>query len=216
MRPPAVSDVKRYMYPVIDAAKAAGVEHIVFLSLMGVEDNRYVPHHKIEKYILASALGYTFLRPSFFMQNLSATHRADILAHNDIFVPAGKGKTSFIDVRDIAEVGAKALIEDGHLNQAYELSGNEALDYYQAAAIFTEVLGRKITYPNPSIFRFAFRMRKRGMQWGFIGIMIALYTVAKLGLAAKVTGELERLLGKKPITFRQFAQDYKSTWMPAG
>ena len=72
---------------------------------------------------------WTFLRASFFMQNLSTTHRDDIRERGDVFVPAGKGKTSFIDVRDIADVAVKALTEPGHENKAYPLTGDVALNY---------------------------------------------------------------------------------------
>ena len=89
------------------------------------------------------------------MQNLSTIHRGDIRDTNKIFIPAGKGKTSFIDVRDIAATAVKVMTEPGHENKAYALTGNKALDYYQVAEIFTHVLGRQIVYTNPSIFKFA-------------------------------------------------------------
>ncbi len=69
MRPPAISDTKRYIDPVIAQAKASGVSQIVFLSLLGAEKNRVVPHAGIEKSILASGVPYTFLRPSFLKQD---------------------------------------------------------------------------------------------------------------------------------------------------
>lgn len=213
VRPPAISNVKKFIYPFIDACREAGIKHIVFLSLMGVESNPVTPHYKIEKYILRSGIPYTFIRPSFFMQNLSTTHREDIRNHNEIFVPAGKGKTSFIDVRDISEISALVLTHAGHMNKAYELSGSEALDYYQAAELFTKVLGRKIVYTNPSILSFFLRMRKKKTPLAFILVMIALYTVTKLGLAKKVTFEVKRLLGRDPISFEQFISDNKSFWI---
>ena len=66
------------------------------LSLIGVENNRVVPHYKIKQHMLKSGLEYTFLRPSFFMQNLSTTHREEIKDQSEIFVTAGRDKTSFI------------------------------------------------------------------------------------------------------------------------
>jgi uncharacterized protein YbjT (DUF2867 family) len=181
--------------------------------VLGAEKNPVIPHHGIEKIILNSGIPYTFLRPGYFMQNLSTTHRDDICLHNQIFVPAGKGKTSFIDIRDIAEVAALAFTEAGHLTKAYELTGSEALDYYQVANLFTQLLGRKIEYTRPTIFKFYREMNKRGVPNGFTLVMIALYTVASLGMAAKVTTEVETLLGRKPITFRQFIEDNKACWM---
>ena len=129
MRPPQISDIPRYITPAIVAAKQAGVQQIVFLSLLGVEKNTIVPHAKVEAAILAAGVPYTFLRPSFFMQNLSTTHRDEIRDGSEIFVPAGHGATSFIDARDIAAVAALALTEDGHANKAYPLTGSAALTY---------------------------------------------------------------------------------------
>jgi len=147
------------------------------------------------------------------MQNLSTTHRREIVERNEIFVPAGNGRTSFIDVRDIAEVAALALSSDAHRNQAYELTGSEALTYYEIADILTEVLGRRITYKDPSMLRFLWRKRiQEDMPLGFVTVMIALYTVAKLGKAAGLTDTLPHLLGRPPITFRQFAEDYRAVW----
>ena len=213
VRPPAIADVKRYMAPAIAAAQRAGVEQVVFLSLLGVERNRWAPHYGIEQELRASGMDWTFLRASFFMQNLNTVHRDDIRDGNDIFVPAGQGKTSFIDVRDIAAIGARALVTDEHRNQAYPLTGNMALSYGDVAGIFSDVLGRPIRYSSPSILAFAARMRARGHLWSFIFVMIRIYTTARLGLAAAVTPDTENLLGRPPITVRQYVEDYKRCWM---
>ncbi len=214
VRPPDIADVKTYVRPVIQAAKNAGVEHIVFLSLLGVENNPIVPHYTIEKDLMASGMSWTFLRASFFMQNLNTTHRREIRDENMLMMPAGHGKTSFIDGRDIAAVGVKALIESGHENKAYALTGSEALDYFTVADMLTDVLGRKITYRNPSIIAFARRMKAGGNPWAYVLVTTALYTTARLGMAAKITDETERLLGRPPIRMRQYIEDYKQTWMP--
>ena len=213
MRPPALSQVKTYMYPAIDSAIASGVEQIVFLSILGAESNPIVPHAKVEKYIQSVGIPYTFLRASFFMQNLSTTHRQDIQERNEIFLPAGKGKTSFIDVRDIAAVAVKALTESGHSDRAYSLTGSEALDYYQVAEIFTEVLGKPILYKNPSILKFAISMYKRGLEPQFIAVMIGIYTTAKLGFAGKLTTDTQEILQRAPISMRQFVEDYRGCWV---
>lgn len=213
MRPPQISDIPRYITPAIVAAKQAGVQQIVFMSLLGVEKNPVVPHAKVEAAILEAGMPYTFLRPSFFMQNLSTTHRDEIRDGSEIFVPAGHGATSFIDARDIAAVAALALTEDGHANKAYPLTGSAALTYDQVAEIMTAVLGRPIRYRNPSIPAFIARRRARGEALAFILVMCAIYTTARLGLAKYVTNDTERLLGRAPITLRQFVEDYRETWM---
>lgn len=212
MRPPALSQVKTYMYPAIDSAIASGVEQIVFLSVLGAESNPIIPHAKVEKYIQSVGIPYTFLRASFFMQNLSTTHRQDIQERNEIFLPAGKGKTSFIDVRDIAAIAVKALTESGHSDRSYSLTGSEALDYYQVAEIFTEVLVKPVLYTNPSIFKFAISMYKRGLEPQFIAVMIGIYTTAKLGFAGKLTTDTQEILQRAPISMRQFVEDYRGCW----
>jgi uncharacterized protein YbjT (DUF2867 family) len=214
MRPPDIADVKTFVRPVIQTARAAGVEQVVFLSLLGVDNNPIVPHHTIEKDLMASGMAWTFLRASFFMQNLNTTHRAEIKDENSLFMPSGHGKTSFIDGRDIAAVGAMSLAEKGHENKAYALTGSEALDYFNVADIFTGVLGRKITYLNPSVFTFARRMKAKGNPWAYVLVTSALYSTARFGMAAKITDELERLLKRPPIQMRQYVEDYRAMWMP--
>ncbi len=79
------------------------------------------PHHKIEKIIRELEIPYTFIRPSFFMQNLNTTHQKDIKENHDLFIPAGKSKTSFIDTRDIGEVAVTCLTDGHYLNQELRL-----------------------------------------------------------------------------------------------
>lgn len=100
MRPPAIDDVRRYLFPLIDASGEAGVRQIVFLSLQGVQANRKTPHHAVEAYLKKSGSPYTFLRPNFLMQNLSTTYADSVREHDEIFVPAGRSHTAFIDARD--------------------------------------------------------------------------------------------------------------------
>ena len=212
MRPPAISNIKRDMQPAIDYAVAAGVGHIVFLSLIGAERNRIVPHAKVEKLLLKSGVAWTMLRCGFFMQNLSTTHRADIVEYDDIFIPAGQGRTSFIDVRDIGAVATRTLTEAGHENIAYPLTGSEALTYSQVAVIMTEELGRRITYSDPSPLSYARRMRERGYASGYINVMNGIYLTTRLGMAAGVHPQTAELLGRPPITMRQYVRDHAASF----
>ena len=212
MRPPAISDVDKFFKPLIDYAQKVNVEQVVFLSLIGVEERTYVPHYKIEQLIKASNIDYTFLRASFFMQNLNTTHRTDLVTYNDIFIPAGQAKTAFIDTRDIGAVAAHILTTDGHQNKSYELTGKEAFTYDEVAHIFTEVLGRNITYSNPSLLHFARRMKRRGHPTSFVIVTTALYFVTRHGSAEKVTYDVNVLLGRDPISIEQYVQDYADYW----
>jgi uncharacterized protein YbjT (DUF2867 family) len=214
MRPPQMSDPKQ-MHPFVDAMRTAGIEQIAFLSVQGAGSNPFVPHHGIEQCLKRSGLAWTFLRPSFFMQNLSTTHRADICERDEVFVPAGRGKTNFIDVADIAEAIAVVLTTPGHLGRAYELTGSEALTYDQVADILSQECGRPITYPRPSAREFKSRMTAAGHDEDFVSVMASIYLIARVGMAAGTTDELEGLIGRKPTTLAQWAERNAECFAPA-
>lgn len=213
MRPPHLTNVQRDMNPSLDAAKLAGVSHVVFLSLIGIENAKYVPHYKVETYLQKINLQTTFLRCSFFMQNLNTTHRKEIKECDEIFVPVGNARTSFIDARDIGAVAALALTEEGHAGKNYDLTGSESLDYWEATRIMSDVLGRKIVYRNPNPFHFLVETMRRGTPLMFALVQVGLYTSTRFGMAEKVSPEVENLTGRKPILFRQYVIDYKNSWL---
>lgn len=213
VRPPAISNVERDIAPAVWSAVGAGVRQIVFLSIQGVENNPIVPHHKIEQLILKTGMDYTFLRCGFFMQNLSTTHRAEIRDENKIALPVGKARTSFIDVRDIAAVAVRTLTEDGHANQRYTLTGTEALDYYAVADRLSATLNRPIRYTNPSVLAFFKEQLAHGKKFGYALVVTGLYTITRFGNAKSVSHDVETILGRAPITFNQFAEDYQACWM---
>jgi uncharacterized protein YbjT (DUF2867 family) len=200
-------------HPAIEAAKRAGVKHVVFLSLIGIEKARFVPHYKVEQYLQEVAMQTTFLRCSFFMQNLNTIHRKEIKERSEIFIPVGKAKTSFIDVRDIGAVAAVVLTEKDHAGENYDITGSEGLDYWDVAQIMSEVLGRRINYRNPNPIHFLIETVRRGIPFRFAVVMLGLYTSTRFGMAEPITNEVERLIGRKPITFRQYVQDYRDDWI---
>ena len=212
VRPPQISRVKRDLLPAVDAALEAGVRQVVFLSLLGAEKNRLVPHRAVEDHLRESGAAWTFLRAGFFMQNLVTTHRSDIRDRGEIVVPAGRGRTSFVDARDIAAVAVAALAEPGHSGEAYDLTGPEALTYGEVADVLSDVLGREIRYRRSGLIRFVRHMHAQGHALPFVLVMGGIYTTARLGLAGRVTDTVARLLGRAPVGFRRFARDYRSCW----
>ena len=213
MRPPHISNIKRDMAPAIDAAKHAGIKYVVFLSVIGIEHMTFIPHFRVETYLREHNFQTTFLRCSFFMQNLSTTHRKEIKEHSEIFVPVGKAKTSFIDVRDIGAVAARILTEDKHAGKNYDLTGAEALDYWQATKILSETLGREIKYSNPSAFRYFIGTMRRGVSLSYALVVMGLYTSTRYGMAESVTDVVEKLTGRKPISFKKFTEDCRDVWL---
>jgi uncharacterized protein YbjT (DUF2867 family) len=133
MRPPRIADVQSHLFPVLDAANRRRIRQTVFLSLQGVQQNRATPHHAVEEYMRQVDTPYTFLRPNFFMQNLSTTYATEVRERGVVYVPAGRSFTAFIDARDIGRVAATTFTESGHTRKAYTLSGEQSLSYRDVA-----------------------------------------------------------------------------------
>ncbi|MBN2795244.1 MAG: SDR family oxidoreductase [Clostridia bacterium] len=212
VRPPELTDVKGIFEPFIDACKKQQVKHIVFLSLLGVEKNPFPPHHKIEKYIEASGMPYTFIRPSFFMQNLIEPHGKEIIELNEIFIPSGKAKISFIDAKDIGEIIARCLLNEEAKYQKYTITGKEAIDYYEVAEHMSRILKRKIIYSNPSLLKFRKKMIRNGLDKTFANVMMVLYLTTRMGMAKDVTSTAKTLLGRDPRTIEMFIDEHKEIW----
>jgi uncharacterized protein YbjT (DUF2867 family) len=208
--PPGTS-VKEVMPPLIEAAVDHGVKQVVFLSILGADKLRVVPHRSVEQMLEGSGMDWVFLRSAYFMQNLSGIHAPEIRERDEIFLPAGGGEIGLVDVRDVAEVAAKALLE-GHKNKAYSLTGPTALTFSEIADVFSDVLGRKITYANPGVLRFQREMRQRDVPGGLAAFMVIEYLMTKLGKSGLVTDEVERQLGRPATPLDKFVADFADCW----
>jgi uncharacterized protein YbjT (DUF2867 family) len=213
---PKPSTVKRWMKPFVDAAVAAGAQHIIYITVPGADRLRFVPHYGVERHIEASGVPYTFLRCSYFAQNLVrliSTHGVDIAEHDEVFIPAGKGAITFIDSRDVAEVVLDIVADPApHKNVTHLLTGPERLDFAAVASILTDVLGRPITYAKPGMPSFWRRLKRRGVTWDTIAFMTGVYTLTRFDKNDPQSGELPELLGRPATKFRTFAEDYKWRW----
>ncbi|MCT1364088.1 MULTISPECIES: SDR family oxidoreductase [unclassified Microbacterium] len=212
MRPPPIEDVERYLFPLIDAAMRLGIRQIVFLSLQGVEHNKGVPHYRVEKYLERIRAPYTFLRPNFFMQNLSTTYRGDIRDRDQIFLPAGHAFTAFIDAHDIGAVAAAVLTSSGHINKKYTLNGEQTLTYRNVAKILSDVLGRRIQYLRPSEDEYLARLAEEGYPKDYIDVQKMIYRVVRFNISAFPNRSVRRLTGRPATTFRKFAERERAAW----
>jgi len=209
VRPPALSRVRRDVVPALAAAVGAGVERVVFLSVIGADRNPLVPHARIESWLADAGLETTFLRASFFMQNLSTTHREEI-RDGRLAVPAGDGKTSLVDARDVAAVAVRTLREG--ITGAYDLTGPDALSYAEVCAVLSAALEHEVEYTDPSLPRFLVSRYRIEGDFAKTGVMAAIYTTARLGLADRVTDDVRSLLGRPPMDFRTFVRDNRTVW----
>jgi uncharacterized protein YbjT (DUF2867 family) len=214
LRPPHLGRPKTQMLPALEHARALGVEHVVLLSLQGAERNPVVPHATLERWLRRSGMSWTFVRASFFMQNLTTTHASDIRDRDQILLPAGDGSTAFVDAHDVAAVAAAALIDPAaHRNRAWTPTGPQALTYTEVASALSAALGRPITYPQPGLLAYARHARTvLKMPAGMVLVTTAIYTAARLGQADGLTDDVSNVLGRPPVSFDEFARREASTW----
>ncbi len=214
MRPPQISDTERFIRPFITAMAEARVDHVVFLSLMGV--NRAMPHWQVEQDLKSSGLAWTMLRPSFFSQNLGGAYRADIRDHDRIRLASGRGRTSFIDARDIAEVAARILTDPAeHSGRAYTLTGPEAIGYDRVASMLSAALGRPIMYERVGLLRYRRELMAQQLPTAFVNVQLLINVIARVGLAAKVDPTLPRLLERPARTLHDYIHDNGDLWQRA-
>ncbi|MGJ5815999.1 SDR family oxidoreductase [Paludibaculum fermentans] len=205
-------DAPALLRPVVECAKASGVQHIVFISAFGANFNEQAPLRVVEHIVMDSGVPYTILRPNFFMENFSEGFLAGgIKGTGGIHLAAGDGKTSFISVRDIAAV-ALAVFRDSLTGKELDLTGPEALDHLEAAKIVSEVSDRAVAYHALTEEQMVDGARGLGMPESAIGYLTVLYSVVRAGYAAPVTPVVEQVVGRKPITFRAFAQANVAAW----
>jgi uncharacterized protein YbjT (DUF2867 family) len=196
---------------VVDEAKRAGVKRIVKLSVIGAAEEGFTFarwHRAVEKYIEASGLGWTFLRPNGFMQNVVTYMGETIRSQSAIYSPAGNAAASHIDARDVGAVGARVLTDKGHEGKTYELTGPAALTYGQIAEILSRVLGRTIGYVPISPEQYRQAAVAAGTPEGYANALVDLNRYYLEGKASVVTPAVRQLTGRDAIPFEQFARDY--------
>ena len=215
VRPPAVVCMEATLLPFIDAAIESGIEHIVFLSVLGAATNKLVPHHAVEKHLAARSTSHTLLRPGFFAQNLGAAYREDIADEGRLFLPAGRGRVAFVDIRDVAELAA-IIFDDpcSHHGAAYTCTGPEAFSFEETARLMTDVVRRPIRYEAASIAGYVRHLHGRGLPLAQIAVQTVLHVGLRFGQLEKIDPTLERLLGRRPRTLATYVRECAELWNP--
>jgi len=215
---PTVSNQSQLEINVVDEAKKAGVKHIVKLSVLHAAGEEYTFarwHRAVEKAIEASGVTYTFVRPSGFMQNF-VNYSGDSIRNQGAFYGSGKeSRTSVVDVRDIAAVAVKALIEPGHENKAYELTGPEALTNDEIAKKLSAAIGKPVNYLDIPIEALRDGATSSGVPDFYADALVDLQKYYVAGKAEAVSGDVEKVTGRKPRKFDDFARDHAGDFRAA-
>jgi uncharacterized protein YbjT (DUF2867 family) len=202
---------------VAKAAKAAGVKHIVRSSGAGADPQAAFALPKlqgtIDQIFQDTGIATTFLRPAGFMQN-HAGFMAGMVKAGSVYGATADAPQSLIDVRDIAAVAATVLMHPLiHAGKAYTLTGGEALTDSQRVQILSQVLGRTVRFVEVSQEAGHTSMVQMGMPDAIVQWLDSLNAIVAAGYAAAISPDVQTLLGRAPIGFRQFAKDNQGAWL---
>lgn len=202
--PPLTLNLEQVLIPFIDFLKQKGIERVVYLSAFGNESlDGYLAFHSImENYLKESQLDFTILQPSFFSQNFKNYEYENLMERGITFNVAGDGKVGFVDTEDVGKVASKVLTEKGHAGKTYQLTGPELLSYHDAANILSEVLNKKIVYPNPTEEAYRVALKSGGAPDFIADYMIPVFGMIRNGTVGRLTNDVEKILGKKPTDLR--------------
>jgi uncharacterized protein YbjT (DUF2867 family) len=213
LMPPGYTNQDVLAAPLFAAARERGLKKVVFMTAMGANADPNAPMRKAEIALEQSGIPYNIIRPNWFMQNFNSFWIQGILEQGKIFLPVGDAKGSFIDARDIAAVAATLLTSDTFANRDFDLTGAESLDHHEVAAILSEVTGKTITYQEVSPEAMRSNLLAAGLPADYSEFLLLILSFFKLGYSAAVLPTIEEITGKAPISFRQYAQDYRQAWL---
>lgn len=184
------SDVRRF---VMLSAQNDPESDIYFLRRTG----------ELEQIVEATSVPWTFIRPDWFMQNFIG-----LSAGGMVIFPDDPGKTSFVDVRDVAEIVIKLLTEDGHVHRTYSITGPEAFTFKGATKRIAETLGRDIPFTPITREQMRSALLDAGYEEWSADMNAEMTKVLEPGLNFSPSNDLEFLIGRKPRSIESFAADH--------
>ena len=201
-----------------DAAKKAGIKHLVKLSVIGAvsKGGTFMDwHRQAEEQIEASGVPFTFLRCNGFFQNMINYNAGTIQSQNAFYSAMQDARVSHVDLRDIGAVAVKTLTTAGHEGKAYDITGPETLTNAEMAATLSKVLGRTITCVDlpPADLRQA--MIGMGIADWYADALLDLYRFYRTGAGSAVSDSVEKITGRKAGTFEAFAREFAGRFQKA-
>lgn len=159
---------------------------------------------QVERVVRDSGLGWTILRPSWFMQVFTDQrfYRLPILDEGELPFASGGTSVSWIDARDIAAVAERALLDDGQVGQVHELSGPESLSLPRTAELLGRAVGRPVVHREETVEEAA-----AGLDGFDRELTVLTFDRVRAGVFAGVTDVVERVTGRPATTLEQFLAD---------
>ena len=204
-------DIARRDAAAAQAARSAGVKRIVKLSAMGARSETSTAelgswHAAGEAAVRASGVAFTFVQPAGFMTNALAW-AASIKAEGVVRASTGEGRIAMIHPGDIASVAARALTSDDFEGESLPITGPQALTYAEMTAALGSAIDRELVFQPISDAEARARLVDHGMPDAVANALVGLWQSVRDGRVAGVTDTVERVLGRKPLTFAQWARE---------
>ena len=202
MRPPQLTDARLFeRFLSVFPRKT----RVVFLSVQGAEVKSYLPHAKIEKRIRAMGFAHVFVRPGYFMDNLTTSLLAEIQRNSRIYLPAGKLELDWVSARDVAEICANALIGKVQAESVNAIS-DQRFGFAEICQRVNQTLGTEIRYEPASLFGYIVHGRKAAKPWSFILVMLLLHYLPRFGRGQpRAVGDISGILERPAESIETFA-----------
>lgn len=197
----------------IQAARRSGSPTIVRLSAKAVRNMPgalpwvLVQHAEIDGELRASGVPYTILKPHNFMQNTLMAAQT-VASEGIVYMPFKDGKVGMIDVRDIAELAAKVLTEDGHQGQTYTLTGPASISFHDVASGLSKVLCKEVRYIDVPLEAAREAMISMGLSEWFADALGEYTTAFGEGYGDFTTNDVEQVTGHPARSYETFARDF--------
>jgi uncharacterized protein YbjT (DUF2867 family) len=206
----------------LNLAREAGVERIVYLSVIHSDIYVNVPHfagkHAVERMIEQMGLPATILRPAYFINN-DASLRDVLLGHGVYPMPIGSKGLAMVDARDIAEVAAIELLRRDRAPEPLpldriELVGPDLLTSATVTATWSEILGRPIVYGGDDTAAFEQALKSRMPSWAAYDMRVMADRFQSDGMLPEggATERLTAILGRPLRSYRDFAREMAAVW----
>ncbi|HEY0678536.1 MAG TPA: SDR family oxidoreductase [Chitinophagaceae bacterium] len=210
--PPVVTnDFHIKAKPFIETAKESGVTHLVVLTAL-YSDNPDSIFYGTETLVKNSGIDFTIIRPSFVFQNFLNQFLQSV-REGVIVAPSEKGKTSYVDIRNVGEAAAVVLVNPvSHNGKIYNITGSEALTHHQMADIFSQQLLKQVVHISPTPEEFKKRLASFDLPRPLYEFLAVLYGTIAKGQWQEVSNDYNLLTGKKPATFADFVKENRSVF----
>ncbi|WP_130342319.1 NAD(P)H-binding protein [Herbihabitans rhizosphaerae] len=189
-----------------DLAVACGVRRLVLLADRGADEAE-----RCERAVRDSGAEWTIVRAGFITQNFSEAFLVELVRAGVVALPAGDVAEPFTDAEDIADVAVAALTENGHAGRIHDVTGPRLLTFADAVGEIARVTRREVRYLSVTPEQFVSSLTRRGVPAEYATQLAGLMVEVFDGRRATVTDTVERILGRPPRDFAEYAHKTAAT-----